>query len=113
MSARPMHTWTSLSEAVVGALLYVGIFASVIAFLACNKAIALIGPARTAVIYYAIPSFSGIAGWAVLDEPVTLVHGVSMVLIVAGIAVANRRTAGNAQDGRAAAGDRSRVSQTP
>lgn len=81
---------TAPTLSVLGALVYVGVCASVVAYLAWNKAISLIGASRTAVIYYAIPVFSGLAGWLVLHEPITGVHIVSMVLIIAGIVIATR-----------------------
>ncbi len=74
------------------ALLYVGIFSSVIAFLAWNKAISIIGPARTALIYYLIPVFSSLAAWLILDEVISFVHIFSMFLIVFGIIITNRTT---------------------
>lgn len=72
------------------ALLYVGVLSSVVAFLAWNQAIALIGPNRTALIYYLIPVFSGIAAWLFLGEAITLVHIFSTLAIVCGIIITNR-----------------------
>ena len=79
------------------ALLYVGILSSVVAFLAWNKAITLIGPSRTALIYYLIPVFSGIAAWLLLGEAIALVHIFSMLLIVFGIIITNRTELGVAE----------------
>ena len=72
------------------ALLYVGVLSSVVAFLAWNGAIALIGPSRTALIYYLIPVFSGIAAWLFLGEAISLVHIFSTLAIVCGIIMTNR-----------------------
>jgi len=77
------------NPSLILALLYVGIFSSVVAFLAWNKAITLIGPSRTALIYYLIPVFSGIAAWLFLGEAITLVHIFSMLLIIFGIIITN------------------------
>jgi len=85
------------NPSLVLALLYVGILSSVVAFLAWNKAIVLIGPSRTALIYYLIPVFSGIAAWLLLGEAITLVHIFSMLLIVFGIIVTNRTEPGVAE----------------
>ncbi len=73
------------------ALLYVGVLSSVVAFLAWNQAIALIGPSRTALIYYLIPVFSGIAAWLFLDEAISWVHIFSTFAIVCGIIITNRK----------------------
>jgi drug/metabolite transporter (DMT)-like permease len=73
------------------ALLYVGVLSSVVAFLAWNQAIALIGPSRTALIYYLIPVFSGIAAWLFLGEAISWVHFFSTFAIVCGIIITNRK----------------------
>jgi drug/metabolite transporter (DMT)-like permease len=73
------------------ALLYVGVLSSVVAFLAWNQAIALIGPSRTALIYYLIPVFSGIAAWLFLGEAISWVHIFSTFAIVCGIIITNRK----------------------
>ncbi len=78
------------NPSLILALLYIGVLSSVVAFLAWNKAITLIGPSRTAFIYYLIPIFSGIAAWLLLGEAITLVHIFSMLLIVFGIIMTNR-----------------------
>lgn len=72
------------------ALLYVGVLSSVVAFLAWNGAIALIGPSRTGLIYYLIPVFSGIAAWLFLGEAISLVHIFSTLAIICGIIMTNR-----------------------
>ncbi|MEG5031865.1 DMT family transporter [Microcoleus sp. AT3-D2] len=79
------------NPAIVRALLYVGVLSSVVAYLAWNQAIALIGPSRTALIYYMIPVFSGLAAWLILNEPIALVHLFSTLLIIAGIIITNRQ----------------------
>jgi drug/metabolite transporter (DMT)-like permease len=85
------------NPSVMLALLYVGIFSSVVAFLAWNKAIILIGPSRAALMYYLVPVFSGIAAWLFLGEAITLVHIFSMLLIVFGIIITNRTESGVAE----------------
>lgn len=85
------------TPAIVLALLYIGILASVVALLAWNQAIILIGPSRTALIYYLIPVFSGIAAWLFLGESIGLVHIFSMLLIVSGIFITNRAAPGVAE----------------
>lgn len=85
------------NPSVMLALLYVGILSSVVAFLAWNKAIILIGPSRVALMYYLVPVFSGIAAWLFLGEAITLVHIFSMLLIVFGIIITNRTESGVAE----------------
>ena len=76
------HVW--------GAILYVGIGASLVAFLFWNYAIAGIGPAKAGIVYYSLPFFCGVEAWLILGESITWVHAVSGIMIISGIFVANR-----------------------
>lgn len=71
-------------------ILYVGIFASLIAFILWNKAIITIGPSKSGLVYYTLPLFSGFLAYFFLDESIGMVHLFSALLIVAGILTANR-----------------------
>lgn len=71
-------------------ILYVGIFASLIAFILWNQAIMTIGPSKSGLIYYTLPLFSGFLAYFYLDESIGIVHLFSALLIVAGILTANR-----------------------
>lgn len=72
-------------------ILYIGIFASLCAFVMWNKAIIIIGPAKAGFIYYTIPLFSGVLAFLFLGEEIGMLHLGSAVLIVSGILIANRR----------------------
>lgn len=78
------------SWGILGGLLYVSIGPSLAAYGFWNAAIALIGAARTSVVYYLLPLFCGIEAFLFLGEPVLAVHLISMALIVAGLFVALR-----------------------
>ena len=78
-----------LEMKTVFAILYVGIFASLVAFIFWNKAIAALGPSKAGMLYYTLPVFSGIASYLFLDERLTPTHLFSMLLIFAGILIAN------------------------
>jgi len=95
----PFFIWSSLITApvmfetrTVFAILYVGIFASLSAFLLWNKAVATIGPSKAGMVYYTLPFFSGILAWTFLGEKISIVHLYSMLLIVPGILLANYET---------------------
>lgn len=75
---------------IYGAVAYVGVFASLLAYVLWSQAIHSVGPARAGMVYYTLPVFSGGLAWAVLGEPLGVVHVGSMGLIVGGISVANR-----------------------
>jgi drug/metabolite transporter (DMT)-like permease len=72
-------------------ILFLGIGASVIAFLSWNLAVGHLGAGRTALFGNLIPVFSSIEAALLLHEDFTNVHVVSMVLVFAGIVVANRK----------------------
>jgi len=80
--------WT---PAVLMVLAYVGVLASLIAFFTWNKAIELLGPSRTAILYYLTPLFSSLAAALFLGETIAISQALSLGLIVAGILIANAR----------------------
>ena len=71
------------------AILYVGIFASLSAFVLWNKAVVTVGPSKAGMVYYTLPLFSGFLAWFFLGEEISIVHLYSMLLIVPGILLAN------------------------
>lgn len=92
----PFFIWDSLTTPppvfetrTVFAILYVGIFASLSAFVLWNKAIATVGPSKAGMVYYVLPLFSGFLAHLFLNENITIIHFYSMLLIVPGILIAN------------------------
>lgn len=77
------------SADMVLVFLYLGVGASVGAFLSWNLAIQKIGPARTALFANLIPVFSTIEAMLILGEKGTAVVIVSMLVILTGLAIAN------------------------
>ncbi|MDM8515203.1 DMT family transporter [Desulfobacterales bacterium HSG16] len=73
----------------ISAILYVGIFASLSAFILWNKAIVAVGPSKAGMIYYTLPLFSGFLAYLFLKESISMVHFYSALLIVSGILIAN------------------------
>lgn len=80
----------AISNKIILALLYLGIFASLVAFYLWNEAIAKIGASKTAIIYYLIPVFSGVLGFIYLGETIALGQLISMVVIIVGLLIYNR-----------------------
>jgi drug/metabolite transporter (DMT)-like permease len=70
---------------------YIGIFASLVAFTAWNRSIAVIGPSRSAGFLNLIPLFSAIFATAFAGERIHLYHFIGAVLILTGIYAANRQ----------------------
>jgi drug/metabolite transporter (DMT)-like permease len=74
---------------IVAAILYIGIFASLVAFILWNKAIETIGPSKTGLAYYSMPLFGGTLAFLFLKEEISILHLYCVLLIVAGILIAN------------------------
>lgn len=82
---------------IVGSIFYVGVFASLAAFVLWNKAIAVVGPAKAAMIYYSLPLFSGFLAYLFLGEEIRSLHMVCLGLIISGIFISNRDNPQNNQ----------------
>jgi drug/metabolite transporter (DMT)-like permease len=69
-------------------ILYIGIFASLISYLLWSKAIEIVGPTKSSMIYYTLPIFSGISAYLFLGEAIEIIHLLSMLLITSGVLIA-------------------------
>ena len=72
---------------VIGAVLYVGIIPSILAYALFNFAVEEVGAFRAGQANNLLPLFGAFLAALLLNEPVRLYHGVGIVLIVAGIAL--------------------------
>lgn len=81
-----------LNQATIPAILYIGVFASLCAFVLWNRAIIVLGPSRAGMVYYTLPLFSGFLGYLFLHETIRMIHFYSMILILSGIIVANHES---------------------
>lgn len=95
----PFYIWENINTppvefdtTIVYSILYVGIFASLLAFIFWSKAIVIVGPTRAGMIYYTLPLFSSLLAFLFLGESVTSLHYYSAALIVLGIFIANFRS---------------------
>jgi drug/metabolite transporter (DMT)-like permease len=84
----------TFSRTSIAAIVYLGIGPSLLAFLCWNHAISIIGPVRSAFVYYSLPVFSGAEALLLLEEPIHTVHVLSGVLILLGVIVATREPHG-------------------
>ena len=83
---------SSYQPITISGVLYIGIFASVIAYFLWNRSVDLIGPTQASMIYYLIPLFSGILAFLFLREKVSLIHFFSGALILSGIWMATKQS---------------------
>lgn len=79
----------SYNADTIASIFYIGIFASLIAFVIWNQAIENIGPSNSGMVYYTLPIFSGILAYIFLDEVITFNHLISATLIISGIIITN------------------------
>lgn len=76
--------WTPRLAAGVA---YIGVAASVVAFLCWNRGVALVGPARAGVYIHLMPLFGALLAFALLGESLHGYHAVGAALVFTGIAL--------------------------
>ena len=76
---------------LLGNVLYLGVGASALCFLAWNKSTVLIGPVATNVYLYLQPVVTVAASLLVLSEPVTPLTLAAVALILCGLALSQYR----------------------
>ena len=83
---------TIYNSTSIVSIIYVGIGASLIAFVLWNKAVLIIGPVKSGMVYYTLPIFSGLLAFFILKEALSANHLYSAFLIVTGIILSNYKT---------------------
>lgn len=79
-----------LTRTTMPAILYVGICASLGAFVLWTKSIVILGPAKAGMVYYTLPIFSGFLAYLFLNETFDMIYFYSMLLIFSGIVITNQ-----------------------
>ncbi|NNE38695.1 MAG: DMT family transporter [Gammaproteobacteria bacterium] len=80
----------TLTPEIAMAFTYFAIFPSIFAYLAWNKAVALLGPGRTVIFIYLLPVYGAILGKVLLHEELVYYHFVGFILIFAGMLMVTR-----------------------
>lgn len=80
-----------LSWLTVGAIVFVGIFPSFLAFTSWTRGIAMIGSNRAGPFLHLIPLYSAVMATVFLGERLMLYHALGFALILAGVWLAARR----------------------
>lgn len=78
-------TWTT-----VGAVSYVAIFPSILAYAFYNRGVEEIGPSRASLFIHLMPVFGSILAMLLLGERLSWYHGAGFALIAAGLLLATR-----------------------
>jgi drug/metabolite transporter (DMT)-like permease len=87
LSGRPLP----LAPSSALAILYVALFASVLAYLSYNRAVALLGANTAGLAVHLVPVFGTILAILLLGEVPRLYHAIGILLIGTGIWLAQRR----------------------
>jgi drug/metabolite transporter (DMT)-like permease len=82
--------WAAVPPAVLGALAYMGLIGTALAFLWYYEGIMRLGPARSAVFMNLVPIFSVVLAASLLGEPILASMLVGGALVVAGVMLTNR-----------------------
>lgn len=77
-----------------GAVLYIGIFASLLAFILWGRCVAMLGATVTGVSFHLVALFTALLAFLVLGEPVRAFHVAGIALILLGFFVTTLQPAG-------------------
>jgi drug/metabolite transporter (DMT)-like permease len=98
LTTAPFWAWEAangvtfhLTPLTIGAVLYVSIFPSVLAFAAWNRGAELIGAIRSGPFLHLVPVYTAIIASTLLSEHLAPFHVVGFVLILAGVWLASHR----------------------
>jgi drug/metabolite transporter (DMT)-like permease len=79
-----------LTPATASAMLYVGIFPSVVGYIFWNRGVHEVGANVAGIFMHLMPVFGSILAWLFLGERIYLYHLAGIALIIAGIALTSR-----------------------
>jgi drug/metabolite transporter (DMT)-like permease len=95
----PFYIWEmstgktmNISQASIGSIVYVALFASILAYIFWNKAIQIIGANKTGIFIHLMPVFSIILAIIFLDEKLRGYHIKGTILIFSGILLMTTHT---------------------
>ena len=88
-AARGPWRWPSAAE--MGAVLYIAVAASVLAFLAWNRGVALVGANAAGFTLPLLPAFGTVLAIVFLGEAFRAFHAAAFLIIVAGVGLATYR----------------------
>ncbi len=77
----------------IAAVLYIGVFASLLAFIIWNRCVTALGPSMTGASFHLVALFTAALAFLLLGEPVRPFHLVGAALILGGFGLATLRAA--------------------
>ena len=72
----------------IAAVIYIGVFASLLAFILWNRCVAMLGASVTGISFHLVAVFTAVLAFILLGEPVQGFHLAGILLILAGFAAA-------------------------
>ncbi|MGV8844333.1 MAG: DMT family transporter [Pseudomonas sp.] len=78
----------ALTPSNLGAIAYTAVFASLVAYLAWNHGVLVLGAAKATLVNYLMPVFTALLGWLLLGEGLQPYHWFGAALIFAGLLLA-------------------------
>jgi drug/metabolite transporter (DMT)-like permease len=85
----PSLNWEAITGRSVGAVLYLTVFATIIAFLCWNHALTRLPAARASVAINGVPVVTAFGAWLLIGETLTLVQMSGGLLVLAGVFLTN------------------------
>lgn len=79
----------AINAATVASIFYVGLFASVIAYICWNRGVVLVGATRAGLFMHLVPIFSALLAISILGESLRTFHLVGIALVFTGIYLTN------------------------
>jgi drug/metabolite transporter (DMT)-like permease len=89
----PHTSVTAIPLTVVGAILFLAVFCSIIAYLVYNIALDRMDASRVALFIYFVPFSTIVLAWLILGESLTIASGIGGLLVLAGMYIAERKNA--------------------
>ena len=91
------------SDLTIGTALYAALVSTLLAYVAWNRGIDIVGAPRASAFLHTIPLFSAVLATTILGETLELYHVVGFALILAGVTIAARPSAKQREQAQAAA----------
>lgn len=74
----------------LGAVVYAGLFTSIVAYICWSRGVEALGPGRAGVFLHMIPVFNTVMGVTILGEQPQVYHAVGLALILTGVLLTTR-----------------------
>jgi drug/metabolite transporter (DMT)-like permease len=88
----PHADLTNMPLQVVGAIVFLAVFCSIIAYLVYNIALDRMEASQVAIFIYFVPLSTIILAWLILGESLSFASGIGGLLVLAGMWIAERKT---------------------